>query len=123
MLLNVSNHPSEAWSQAQREAAEALFRRVEDMPFPPIDPHATSEEVQQLAMQFATEIETTLHSSKEENAVHVMGELTFCVALVRLLQAKSVKCVASTTQRDTIEHANGTKTSRFQFVQFREYAH
>lgn len=35
--------------------------------------------------------------------------------------AKGIKCVASTTERDTVMTPDGKKISQFKFVQFREY--
>jgi hypothetical protein len=121
MLLNLSNHPSGTWSPEQKSVAEAQFGCIEDLSFPQIDPSASAEDVGTLALEYAQQIESLLERHPEENAVHVMGELTFCVALVRLLQAQHILCVASTTSRDTVENADGTKTSRFRFVQFRTY--
>jgi len=54
-------------------------------------------------------------------AVHIMGELTFCFAMVARLQKAGVTCLASTTRRETVENGDGSKTSRFEFVRFREY--
>jgi hypothetical protein len=118
MLLNLSNHPSSAWSPEQRKAAIEQFEQVEDMPFPNIDPHATSEEVEQLAEQYAR----TLHSQYiyDLTTLHIMGEMTFTYALLKALK-ESFDCVASTTERTVLEEADGRKTVQFQFIQFRRY--
>lgn len=39
MLINLSNHPYEKWDETQKQAAIEAFGRVEDYPFPPIDPN------------------------------------------------------------------------------------
>jgi hypothetical protein len=118
MLLNLSNHPSTVWSAEQMHAAIEQFERVKDMPFPNIDPHATSEEVEQLAYQYAR----TLHSQYIHGltTLHIMGEMTFTYALLKELK-NSFDCVASTTERSVLEEADGRKTVQFKFVQFRRY--
>ena len=55
------------------------------------------------------------------DAVHLMGEMTFTYALVSLLQAANILCVASTSDRKVIEEENGKKTILFEFKQFRAY--
>lgn len=49
-----------------------------------------------------------------------MGEMNFTYALVSKLKAHNIRCVASTTKRETVEE-NGVKISKFNFVRFREY--
>ena len=118
LFLNLSNHSSDKWSEAQLDAARA-YGEVVDMPFPVIDPGATTEEIHRLAEEYAEEI-----SSKYPDCdltVHLMGEMTFTFRLVTLLHARGVRCVASTTQRKTSELPDGTKESIFEFQAFREY--
>lgn len=118
LFLNLSNHSSDNWSEAQLDAARA-YGEVVDMPFPEIDPGATTEEIHRLAEEYAEEI-----SSKYPDCdltVHLMGEMTFTFRLVTLLLARGVRCVASTTQRKTSELADGKKESIFEFKEFREY--
>ena len=109
MLLNLSNHPSTSWSMKQRTAAERLYGTVEDLPFPPIDPEWASEEVAKLADEYATECLEKLSkdSVNEDNAVHIMGELTFCNALVNRLKEKGITCLASTTTCNSIDLPEG----------------
>jgi hypothetical protein len=115
MLLNLSNHPSVNWSKEQREAAEKQFGGVVDLPFPQIPSGATTAEVKALAQTYLEKIPPSV------SAVHLMGELTFVVALVRLLQKNKIKVVASAAERQVLEEKDGIKTAKFQFVQFREY--
>lgn len=122
MLLNLSNHPAEAWPEKQREAAGALFRRVKDLAFPPVPPDAGTEAVRQLAREYRDKCLRIINlSGDEHNAVHIMGEMTFCFSLVNMLQDTGVKCVASTSHRVAREGPNGDKISTFVFEQFREY--
>lgn len=113
MFLNLSNHPSPSWSQAQ---LSAVGEAVTDLPFPQIDPAGDEKYIDSLVNQYFQKIVEI----KDVSAVHIMGEMTFTFALVEKLKAKGIRCVASTTQRLT-EEKNGIKTSVFQFVRFREY--
>lgn len=118
LFLNLSNHSSDKWSKAQLDAARA-YGEVVDMPFPEIDPGATTEEIHRLAEEYAEEISCKYPDC--DLTVHLMGEMTFCFRLVTLLHARGVRCVASTTQRKTSELPDGTKESIFEFEAFREY--
>ena len=117
LFLNLSNHPSEQWSEEQLAAARE-YGNIEDMEFPDIPPGATEEELMNFAEKTAKEI-----LQKAENAditVHVMGEMTFTYALISRLKAEGITCVASTTDR-IAEEKDGVKKSEFKFVRFREY--
>jgi hypothetical protein len=135
MLLNLSNHPSANWSGEQMQTAILQYGPVEDLPFPQINPKAGASEIEQLAKQFLKLIKEKSETEKLQRAqtddgvftgpskitVHLMGELTFCFALLKLLQAENIRCVASTTERQVLEEVDGRKTAQFRFVQFREY--
>ena len=118
MLLNFSNHPSINWSKAQLEAAQQHYGSVQDLPFPQIAPMANTAEVKNLAKDYCALI---LADYPAVSAVHLMGEMTFIVALVRLLKRKNIKVVCSTTERMVLEEQDGKKTMQFVFQQFREY--
>ena len=118
MLLNLSNHPSLNWSSTQLSAAQEAYGGVTDLPFPAIDPTWTKQEIQTLAEQY---VATILGMSPVPEAVHLMGELTFSFALVKLLKARGITCVASTARRQVVEKAPGHKEAIFEFVQFRAY--
>lgn len=63
-----------------------------------------------------------LHSgTHENNAIHVMGEMTFVYQFVKQASAVGLRCVASTTERIAVDKPDGTKVSEFRFVRFREY--
>jgi len=38
MLINLSNHPFKDWEIGHQKAAMVLFGRVEDIPFPDVNP-------------------------------------------------------------------------------------
>lgn len=119
MLLNLSNHPSNKWSDDQRVAAQQQFGELSDMPFPNIPPQYSTDQVRLLAEQYSIQIRRI--AAEHTLTVHLMGELTFCFALIRLLQQQGIPCVAATSQRNTIENLDGSKTIVFRFVQFRTY--
>ena len=118
LFLNLSNHPSAAWSPEQFRAAEALGE-VTDMPFPAVSPEADEAYVQSLAYDYCRQI---MQMNKEQPViVHVMGEMTFCFALVVHLKEVGIPCVASTTLRKTQTTPDGRKISEFHFCRFRQY--
>lgn len=116
VLLNVSNHPFKAWSAEQERAALAQFDRVDDLPFPAIDPVWTDIQVVKCADEYVNKI-----LDKRPVAVHLMGEMTFTYALAQKLKIAGIPCVASTTIREVIDHGDGRKEAQFRFVQFRPY--
>lgn len=120
MLINLSNHPFVYWSEAQKEVTNTLFGHCIDLPFPAVDPEGDAAYVGVLADEY---LEKILKISGEDNnvTVHLMGEMTFTCALVNRLRENGIRCVASTTKRDTNDLGNGQKESTFSFVQFRDY--
>lgn len=121
MLLNLSNHPSINWSDLQIETANELYGKVVDIDFPQIPPEADEELVAALANDYKNTCIDILSSSKDKNnAVHIMGELTFCFALIQELKKNNILCIASTSERNTVEES-GNKISKFNFVSFRNY--
>lgn len=118
LFINFSNHPSKYWDDKQREASQN-YGELFDMPFPPIDPNASDEELQILAQDIVNKM-LSLSDSKSIT-VHIMGEMTFTFMVVTRLKELGIRCIASTTERKTTYDSNGTKLSEFQFVKFREY--
>jgi hypothetical protein len=119
MLLNLSNHPAAAWSAEQKATAVELYSIIEDLPFPVIDPHASTEDIQRIAEDYFIFIRNK--AIEQPLTVHLMGEMTFTFVLVLLLISHDIPCVASTTERRVIEEVDGKKTVQFGFVQFRRY--
>lgn len=120
MLINLSNHPSSRWSTDQTRAA-ADYGETMDLPFPSVDPWWTVEEVEQIADLY---VEKVLNLLKSQNpaprGVHIMGELTLCFALIKRLQERGISCIASTTERLSVDNGS-TRVSEFRFCRFREY--
>ena len=120
MLINLSNHPSDKWSQKQLVAAQQ-FGKIVDMPFPPIDPILDVSDVILLVNEFQNKIQQLSISNQEPLTVHIVGEFTFTHALVNRLKIAGICCVASTTRRNVVDNPDGTKITNFEFVRFREY--
>lgn len=114
VFVNLSNHPSSAWSETQITAAEQ-YGKIVDISFPMIDASAGEEQVVQLADQYLDEI-----MKMEPAAVMCQGEFTFVYSLVRRLKEKKVVCLAACSERMVADTADG-KIVRFEFVKFREY--
>ena len=122
MLLNLSNHPKKIWDKKQTETAEKLYGEIIDVHFPAVYPEADEKEIYILAKEYLEHSKKILSESNDKNdAVHIMGEMTFSFALVKMLQENNIKCIASTTKRIVTENNSLTKISRFDFVQFRRY--
>jgi hypothetical protein len=123
MLINLSNHPYNQWSEKQKETAQKQYGMVQDMTFPMVDPSATTKEIKELALTFYKKITTIIDQCANEpypNAVHIQGEFTFVFNLVTLLKKSEISCVASTSTRN-VKQIGEKKIINFKFVQFREY--
>lgn len=121
MLINLSNHPKSNWSEKQLSAAKEIYGDVIDLHFPQIPPDADEIFIDELAAQHKGKCLSLFQKyPSDNNAVHIMGEMTFSFKLVNELKKSNIVCVASTTDRNTTEE-NGNKISKFNFVRFRQY--
>ena len=123
MFLNISNHPSDKWGFEQSSAAEALGEGgIIDIPFPAVDPHIFPIQVRELADELINQV---CEYPVDETVVMVQGEMTLTFTVVSRLLSLGYQVVAATTERKVEERVlpDGSveKTSRFQFVQFRNY--
>jgi hypothetical protein len=122
MLINLSNHPTSVWEANQIIQAEKQYGVVRDLPFPSINPCLSTSEIKQLAEDNYLKIIDLLKESNDlNNAVHIMGELTFVFALVEKLKTKKIDALASTTDRSAVTQTDGSKLSKFIFKKFRNY--
>ncbi len=121
MFINLTNHPSDRWSEEQRNAA-LEYGQIVDIPFPQVPPEANEDYIALLADSLMLNVLTKRRQTNlEPIVVHLAGEHTLVYALVSRLRHAGIRCVASTTQRVAEEEANGMKLSQFRFVRFREY--
>ena len=124
IIVNVSNHSPDTWTQGQRDACKNL--PILNIPFPYVDAEWGKPEIERLADRL---VEKILHDLTERlgrppekgTAVHVMGEYTLTHNLVIRLKKMGFKTIASTTRRETAVGLDGKKKREFKFVRFREY--
>jgi hypothetical protein len=144
IFINVSNHPSRRWESDQLLAARDGDRTIVDIAFPQVDPQWDAIQVdacaQGLCLRLAAYIPKTWETLEGEtytesvdrvrleNVVHIMGESGLLYATVKRLLSKHFQhrhapfsVVHSTTEREVVEEADGTKRSTFRFLQFRQY--
>ena len=119
--INLSNHKSAAWSEAQTNAAlEIGASTIVDLPFPQIPAGATLQEVETLADQYLGRV-----LDLQPAAVMLQGETVFCFSLANKLKQKGIATVAACSDRcvEEVVKEDGTteKKSVFKFVQFRPY--
>ncbi len=127
MFINLSNHPSDRWSPAQRDAATTLGGgKIVDLQFPNVPPMATTEEVKRMANDIVDKIDEMI-DDRSLSAVLVQGEMTLTFSIVYRLSARfdGLNVVSACTERKSIEKVQDdgatVKQSVFEFVQFREY--
>lgn len=129
MLINLTNHPFKHWSKEQKEAAVKQFGEVVDMKFPDIPADADENYVVKLAVEYGIQIEDILDvfepegnkTQLYEDGIHLMGEMTFCYALIDYLGTEMPYFYASTTERKVHYDKAGNKVVDFKFVKFRQY--
>lgn len=116
MLINLSNHPYRQWGEEQKKAA-GCYGECIDLPFPNIPAEYDETEVDVIANRYLDKI----LSYGRDLTVHVMGEQTFCYALISRLLKHGITCIASCTARDVTMLQDGSKQARFHFTRFRKY--
>lgn len=119
VLINLSNHPSNNWSKKQIQTSLEYFSKIYDLEFPKVDPSGDENYIQDLVNKYFEKI-LELKNECQNIVVHIMGEMTFCFALITKLKNVNIKCISSTTTRNVIEREN-SKTSVFEFERFRYY--
>ena len=119
MLINFTNHPFALWDPAQLAAAQQQFGNVVDLSFPEVDPAGDEHYISDLADLYLDKILSLAQDAQA--TVHLMGEMTFTVALLNRLRTHNIPCVASTTRRIVETLPSGDKNVKFQFNKFRHY--
>lgn len=118
LLINLSNHPHSLWDEKQLHAAE-IYGDVVELPFPDIPPLCNEEDIEQLSGEYIERV--TAVGSPVQLTVHLMGEMTFCYSLLRKLQKRGIRCIASCARRNVTETPEGVKQVVFDFERFRKY--
>lgn len=122
LLLNISNHPSTTWSQAQIQVAEDAYGEIVDIPFPQIPPQKGGDDIVKEARSLLRREVFAKYDKSVDLTVHVMGEMTLTYALVSQLKSCGIRCIASCSERiSSFDTKTGVKSSVFKFEGFREY--
>lgn len=117
-FINFSNHPSELWTDEQRDAAYA-YGEIVDLKFPAVEANASERDILKLAENYCEKI-IAMHPS----AVMCQGEFTFSFAVIQKMLKRGICCVAACSERvttETYENGKTVKQAAFTFVRFREY--
>lgn len=121
MLINLSNHPYNQWNTLQQQAAQ-VFGECVDLPFPAVDPAGDEHYIRKFALEYREKVHQLAAQKESESVtVHLMGEMTLTFALLQMLQIDGIPCIASTSERMSIDLGNEQKETRFAFVRFRYY--
>lgn len=120
ILVNLSNHPSSAWSEKQKKVSEK-YGKVYDVKFPYVNPNCSENDIKDLAhYTFAKVIKM------KPDYVLCAGEFTLVYALVDLFKKANVGVITSCSERIVIDETvnkNGEVTAKkgYAFVRYREY--
>ena len=126
MLINFTNHPSDKWTDDQKNCAIELYGAVKDLPFPAVPTSARAPEVIAMADGIIDKILEMKAESSEAEAFAVMaqGESTLTYAVVSRLKGMGITAVSAVSERDVteqVENGEVRKTAIFRFAGFREY--
>lgn len=130
MFINLTNHKHADWSETQQKTAANQFGEFTGMEgFPMIPPTYSKEDVARAVLAVLSDIDDAIIHHNGLNpadvAIICQGEMCFTVEFVRRATERGYRCFAATSERRTIEtqlpDGNTSKTSVFEFVQFREY--
>lgn len=132
-FLNISNHPSSKWDDKQKNSALEIAEEIIDLPFPNINPEWDTVRYSHLSglkdlinpfkrRDTANSLGNFVYYYNSSNTVvMIQGEMCYTHYLVNALQKEGYTVVCATTERNTVENADGTKTVKFEFCRFRNY--
>ena len=115
VFANISNHPSNEWSEDQHDAAREFAEAIIDVPFPEVPPGADGTWIEQKAEEVLASL------PPETTHALVQGEFTLTMALVKRLQQRGIRCLAATSERRVSRTEDGRELREFRFVRFRDY--
>jgi len=122
-FINLSNHPIDTWSEAQRQGALELglgtpVELAGGMPLVP--PEAGPDDIAKLAEDIVGRA-----MKQGVRGAFVAGEFTLTYALIQALCRQNIRCFTATTKRQASEvvapDGSVTRSSVFAFVRWREY--
>lgn len=115
VFVNFSNHPSDAWTQPQKEAAKFYAPGIVDLPFPSVDPNLDEKALENLAERMTGKI-----LSMNPAAVMCQGEFGLSFAVIRKLLGAGIIVLYACSERKV--HVTGNvKSVQFDFVRFRRF--
>ena len=114
VLVNFTNHPSKAWEENQKGAAEQ-YGTILDLPFPTVDPEGDEAYIEALAEQYLSRIEAL-----SPTAVLCQGEFCLTYQIVSRLKKKGITVLAACSER-CVEEKGSRKEVMFRFQRFRSY--
>ena len=120
MFLNLTNHPSAGWSEAQLMEAQRRWGQVEDLPFPAVNPRWEKAQLIETSNRLLAEV-----SMMAPEAVLCQGQTALTCLLVAGFQRLGIPVYEATSDRVSTEEVkeDGTVQKRaiFRFIMFREY--
>lgn len=118
-FVNLTNHSSEQWSEAQRRAA-LEYGPIVELPFPAVPETADLAAVTRLGRRYFERIQRI-----ENPVVLIQGESVFVYVLVRMLEQARIPALACVSRRRVREtqlpDGSTRKTACFVFSGFRRY--
>lgn len=118
-MINFTNHPYDMWDEKQKKAA-SIYGDIKEIPFPPVDPDYTEEQLDAMANEYKEKI-----LALNDKVVLLQGEFTLSFRLVNLLKNEGMDVVAACSKRNVKEWKDDDgkyhKEMLFEFVQFRRY--
>ncbi len=117
-FINLSNHISTNWSEAQINAARE-YGEIIDYPFPGVSVEWDEVTIDKMSDEIVGKV-----ISMKPKAVMCQGEFTMCFNIVRKLLKKGVCVVSACSERNCEEVMEGgvsKKIMYFEFVRFRNY--
>ena len=125
VLFNISNHPSNGWSNEQRRDWDEIV----DISFPNIPAQDGMLEVENAACYIASDVVQSMRNRGIERAfISLQGDYSFCHVFQQQLnfvlddscnRQLDISFVFPTSERRVVENEDGTITRTFQFVQWR----
>lgn len=116
-FVNFSNLHTNRWSDTMLDAAMDLADdgEIVNVPFPQVDPGASSEQIEIMAKDCLLKI-----INKNPAAVFCQGEFSLCFKVVCLLKENNIPAYTLCNER-IISKEDGKSISGFRFVQFRKF--
>lgn len=120
LVINISNHPSSGWGDAQKDACGDVI--IVDDKFPNISPSADADELDAACFCYADWLTSTINGiNKDRIAFVVAGAQGALFRIVGFLKMTGYTVLEATSERNTTINPDGSKTVRFDFVRFRSF--